>query len=224
MAAGLTVCPNYSLWFSTLGDVLFTHSALRGFIWNQEFSSHRFRHKIPEFFGISSFYRTGNYLIVPAAMLLLAALRASFCAHHLVQVFTHRLNPRGLHKCINIAQISSALYMQNTFIVLSPNTLFSHKIVLSAGRTRQMNLLTNDLRMKWYLMNCGLYTKFSIKNTREASVYWKSKGNVNTSETYTEHTLIQLSWFWRREETTTGAFGKSPINVCHWWWSGAEHK
>lgn len=149
-------------------------------IWNYKFSSHCFRHKIFVFFGTSSFYQTGNFLTVPAAMLLLAALKASFCAHHLVQVFTHRLNPRGLQKCINIAQISSALYMQNTCIVLSPNTLFSHKIVPSAGRTRQMNLLTNDLRMKWYLMNCVLYTQFSIKNTREASVDWKSKDNVNT--------------------------------------------
>jgi len=42
-------------------------------------------------------------------------------------------------------------------------------------------------------MNCGLYTQFSVKNTREALVYWKSKGNVNTSETYTERPLIQLS-------------------------------
>lgn len=74
-------------------------------------------------------------MTVPAAMLLLAAPRASFCAHHLVQVFMHRLDLRAPHKCINIAQISSALYMQNTFIILSFNTLFSHKIVLSAGRT-----------------------------------------------------------------------------------------
>lgn len=85
------------------GCVLFTHSVLRDFIWNQEFSSHCFRHKIHEFFGTKSFYQTGNYLTVPVAMLLLAALRASFCAHHLVQVFTHRLNPRGLHKYLNIA-------------------------------------------------------------------------------------------------------------------------
>ena len=140
-------------------------------------------------------------------MLLLAAPRASFCAHHLVQDFTHRLNPRGLHKCINIAQIPSALYMQNTCIVLSPNTLFSHKIVLSDGRTRQINLLTNDLRMKWYLMNCGLYTQFSVKNTREALVYWKSKGNVNTSETYTERPLIQLSWFWGKKQGRDNNWG-----------------
>lgn len=97
-------------------------------------------------------------LIVLANTFLLAAPRSSLCAHRLVQFFTHNLNPRGLHKCINIAQISSALYMQNTCIISSPNTLFSHEIVLSPGRTWQMNLLSNDLRMKWHLTNCGLYT------------------------------------------------------------------
>lgn len=158
MAAGLTVCPNCSLQFSPLGYVFFTHSALKGFMCNHEFSSHCFRHKIPEFFGTSSFYQTRNYLIVLANTFLLAAPRSSLCAHCLVQFFTHNLNPRGLHKCINIAQISSALYMQNTCIIPSPNTLFSHKIVLSPGRTWQMNLLSNDLRMKWHLTNCGLYT------------------------------------------------------------------
>lgn len=158
MAAGLTVCPNCSLQFSPLGYVLFTHPVLKGFTWNHEFSSCSFRHKTPEFFATSSFYQTRNYLIVLAATLLLAAQRSSLCAHCLVQFFTHGLNQRGLHKCINIVQISSALHMQNTCIVLSANTLFSHKIVLSPGRTWQMNLLTNDLRMKLYLMNCGLYT------------------------------------------------------------------
>lgn len=136
------------VWLSQLPPTAL--SVMSSFIWNQEFSSHHSRHKIRAFCGTSSFYQTGNYLTVPAATFLLAALRASFCTHHLVQVFTHKLNPRGLHKCINIAQISNALHMQNTCIVPRPNTLLSHKIVLSAGTTWQMNLLTI---MKWYLMN-----------------------------------------------------------------------
>lgn len=146
-------------------------------------------------------------MTVPAAMLLLEAPRAS------AQLFTCRLNSRGPNKCINIAQIPSALYMQNTSIILSFNTLFSHKIVLSAGRTRQMNLFTNDLRMKWYLMNCGLYIHSSIRNTREASVYCKSKCNMSDQiqVTYIEHILMILG----------GRAGKRhqlaspPINVCH---------
>lgn len=177
-------CPNCPIRSSTPCYILFTHSALRGFIWKQEYHSHHFRYKIPKFFVTSSIQQTGSYMIVPAAMLLLAAPRASSCAHHLVKAFTRRLNPRGPNKYINIAQISSALYMQNTFIILSFNTLFSHKIVLSAGRTWQMNLFTNDLRMKRHLMNCGLYIQSSIKNMREASVYCKSKRNINTSDLY----------------------------------------
>lgn len=155
-------------------------------------------------------------MTVPAAMLLLAAPRASLCAHHLVQVFMCRLNPRGSNKCINIAQISSALYMQNTFIILSFNTPFSHKIVLSAGRTRQMNLFTNDLRMKWYLMNCGLYIQSSIKNAREASAYCKSKCNISDQiqVTYTEHILMILGGRAGKQHQLE-ALASPPSNVCH---------
>lgn len=110
---------------------------------------------------------------------------------HMVHVFMHRLNPKGWQKCKSITQIFRALCMQNACIVLSSNTLFIHKIALSSGRIWQMNLFTNDLSMKWQLMNCGLYTHFSIKNIREASVYWKY-----TRTHAIKLTLIQLSWFW----------------------------
>lgn len=83
---------------------------------------------------------------------------------HVAHVLKHRLNPVGLDKCLNTAHIFSALYMQNTCIVPSPNSLFSHNIALSAGRTRQMNLLANDLCMRWYLMNCGLYIHISLSS------------------------------------------------------------
>lgn len=190
------------VWLSQLPPTAL--SVMSSFIWNQEFGSHHFKHKICEFFATSGFHQTENYVTIAAATLLLATPRASFCTHHLVQVFTHKLNPRGLHKCINIAQTSSALHMQNTCIVPRPNTLLSHKIVLSAGRIWQMNLLTI---MKQYLMNCGWYTQSSVKNLREASVYWKSKGNVNTSETCTANSLIQLSRFWRKEQRRDNNWG-----------------
>lgn len=141
------------------------YTALRGFIWKQEFHSHTSGTKY-------------LHSLLQAASTKLGAIWLSqqpcFCwqprGPHSVHITWCKFSRTGLtqgpHKCFNIAQISSALYMQNTFIILSFNTLFSHKIVLSAGRTWQINLFTNDLRMKQYLMNCGLYIPSTIKNTR----------------------------------------------------------